>query len=85
MLAGVLLLTGWYVPLALVLLAPMITIIFCMQLFLDPTGLPVGSSIAVLELALAWLYRDYFKSVLVRRAVIAQPTIPAEDRTQLSS
>jgi hypothetical protein len=56
-----------------------------MQLFLDPAGLPVGSSIAILELALAWFYRDYFKSVLVRRAVIAHPTTGAENRTQLSS
>lgn len=84
-LAGVLLLTDWYVPLALVLLAPIITIIFCMQLFLDPAGLPVGSSIAILELALAWFYRDYFKSVLVRRAASAQTATGAENRTQLSS
>ncbi len=84
-LAGVLLLTDWYVPLALVLLVPIVTIIFCMQLFLDPAGLPVGSSIAILELALAWFYRDYFKSVLVRRAAIAQPATGAENRTQLSS
>ena len=84
-LAGVLLLIDWYVPLALVLLAPIVTIIFCMQLFLDPAGLPVGSSIAVLELALAWFYRDYFKSVLVRRAAIAQAVTGAENRIQLSS
>ena len=84
-LSGVLLLTDWYVPLALVLLAPIITIIFCMQLFLAPASLPVGSSIAVLELALAWFYRDYFKSVLVRKAAIAQPAIFAENRTHLSS
>ena len=67
--AGVLLLTSLYVPLALVLLAPIIIIIFCMQLFIDPAGLPTGTAIGVLELALAWFYRDYFKSVLVRKAV----------------
>ena len=67
--AGVLLLTNLYVPLALVLLAPIITVIFCIQLFIDPAGLPVGTAIGVLELALAWFYRGYFKSVLVRKAV----------------
>lgn len=67
--AGGLLLADWFVPLALVLLAPIIAIIFLMQLFIDPAGLPVGTGIGVLELALAWLYRDYFKHVLVRKAV----------------
>lgn len=79
-LAGVLLLTDLYVPLALVLLAPIITIILCMQLFIDPAGLPVGSVIGVLELACAWFYRDYFKSILVRKAV-AKDAIATELKT----
>lgn len=73
-LAGILLLTDFFVPLALILLAPIITIIFFMQLFLDPNGLPIGGGIAILELALAWFYRDYFESVLVSKATLEQPT-----------
>jgi hypothetical protein len=51
--AGILLLIDWYVPLALMLLAPIITIIFCMHLFINPSGLPSGIVLAGLELALA--------------------------------
>lgn len=51
--AGILLLIDWYVPLALTLLAPIITIIFCMHLFINPSGLPSGIVLAGLELALA--------------------------------
>jgi hypothetical protein len=51
--AGILLLIDWYVPLALTLLAPIITIIFCMHLFINPSGLPNGIVLAGLELALA--------------------------------
>ena len=68
--SGVLLLTGLYVPLALLLLAPIIVNIFCMHFFLNPTGLPIGIIIVVLELALAWFYRDYFKAALIQNAVI---------------
>lgn len=66
--AGILLLINYYVPLALLLLAPLIVIIFCMHLFINPAGLPIGITIVVLELILAWFYRDYFRSTLVRKA-----------------
>lgn len=66
--AGILLLTDFYVPLALLLLAPLIVIIFCMHLFINPAGLPIGVTIVILELTLAWFYKDYFRSVLVRKA-----------------
>ena len=76
--AGILLLADLYVPLALVLLAPIVTIIFCMHLFINPAGLPIGSAIAVLELVLAWFYREYFRSVLVRKAVVGDQIVKTQ-------
>lgn len=74
---GAMLLLNLYVPLALVLLAPIVVNILCFHFFLNPGELavgvyPIGVTIAVLELSLAWLYREYFQSLFVRSA-IAQP------------
>ncbi len=70
---GFMLLTNLYVPLALVLLAPIIINIFCFHLFMNPAGwvigiYPVGVTIVVAELALAWFYRQYFVGLFVRNA-----------------
>jgi uncharacterized membrane protein YphA (DoxX/SURF4 family) len=61
---GVLLLVNRFVPLALVLLAPVVVNIFAFHLFLAPDGLPVAIVVAALEIALAWANRDAFRSVL---------------------
>ena len=66
--SGVLLLAGAYVPLALVLLAPIIVNIVLLHVFLDTAGLPVAILVLVLELFLAWSYRDAFQGVLAMRA-----------------
>ncbi len=66
--SGVLLLVGIFVPLALVLLAPVIVNIVLLHLMLDPANLPLALLILVLELFLAWSYRDSFSGVLKRRA-----------------
>ncbi|HLI79775.1 MAG TPA: DoxX family protein [Candidatus Binataceae bacterium] len=58
--SGVLLLTGMMVPLALVLLAPVIVNIFMFHLFLAPAGLPLAIVVVVLELVLAWMHRDVY-------------------------
>jgi uncharacterized membrane protein YphA (DoxX/SURF4 family) len=62
--AGVLLLAGRYVPLALTLLAPLVVNIVLFHAFLAPEGLPVAILVLVLELFLAWAYRDAFQGVL---------------------
>ncbi|HXG43906.1 MAG TPA: DoxX family membrane protein [Gemmatimonadales bacterium] len=62
--AGVLLLAGRYVPLALTLLAPLVVNIVLFHAFLAPGGLPVAILVLVLELFLAWAYRDAFQGVL---------------------
>ena len=66
--AGVLLLAGILVPFALTILAPIIVNIVLFHIFLDPAGMPVAILVLVLEVFLAWAYRDSFKGVLSLRA-----------------
>ncbi len=66
--AGVLLLAGLYVPLALVLLAPIVVNIVLLHVFLDTGGLPMGILILVLQVFLAWAYRDSWVGILDMRA-----------------
>lgn len=65
---GVLLLLGMYVPLALVVLAPIILNILLFHLVLAPGGLPMAIVLTGIELFLAWSYKDSFKGVLVQAA-----------------
>lgn len=65
---GLLLLSGRFVPLALVLLAPVIVNIVAFHVFLDPEATAMTLALAALEIALAWAYRDAFVGVLDARA-----------------
>lgn len=69
--AGVLLLLGVYVPFALTLLAPLVVNIVLFHVFLAPEGLPVAILVLVLEVFLAWAYREAFRGVLQARALPA--------------
>ena len=85
---GFLLLTNLYVPLALVLLAPITVNIFCFHLFMNPArwviGIyPVGVTIVVAQLALAWFYKEYFRSLFVRNATTQIP--PLESLSTIES
>ena len=66
--AGIFLLAGILVPLALTLLAPVVVNIVLFHVFLDPAGMPIAIVVLVLEVFLAWGYRDSFKGVLDLRA-----------------
>ncbi len=66
--AGIFLLAGILVPLALTLLAPIVVNIVLFHVFLDPAGMPIAILVLVLEVFLAWGYRDSFKGVLDLRA-----------------
>jgi hypothetical protein len=66
--AGIFLLAGILVPLALTLLAPVVVNIVLFHVFLDPAGMPIAILVLVLEVFLAWGYRDSFKGVLDLRA-----------------
>lgn len=61
---AVLLLTGRFVPLALVILSPIIINIFFVHLFLDRTGLPVAIFLVLANVFLAYWHRDAFKPLL---------------------
>ncbi|MGI5501292.1 DoxX family membrane protein [Lentzea sp. CA-135723] len=65
--AGLFLLTGRFVPLALALLAPMIVNIVLYHVFLETEGLAIGLFVTVAEIGLAWAYRDKFRPMLQAR------------------
>jgi uncharacterized membrane protein YphA (DoxX/SURF4 family) len=61
--SGALLLSGLMVPLALVLLAPIIVNIVAFHVFLAPGGLPLAAVVTILEIILAWQYREAFRAL----------------------
>lgn len=63
---GIFLLTGYYVPLGLVILAPVVVNILLFHIFLDPAGLALAIVVFVLELYLGLVaYRSAFGKILV--------------------
>jgi uncharacterized membrane protein YphA (DoxX/SURF4 family) len=67
--AGLMLLSGRFVPLGLTLLAPVIVNILGFHLFLAQGGLGLPVVVLALELYLAWAYRDAFAPMLRMRSV----------------
>src|SRR6058998_1069741 len=67
-LVGALLLLNRFVPLALALIAPIIVGIVTFHIFLAPSGMMPAAVVLVLELYLAWAYRDAFRPMLAPRA-----------------
>ena len=67
--AGALLLANRFVPLALVVLAPVIVNIVLVHLLLAPEGLGIALLTLALELYLAWVHRRAFASLLAARSV----------------
>ncbi|MYA07246.1 MAG: DoxX family protein [Holophagales bacterium] len=65
---GVLLILGVFVPLALVVLAPVALNILLFHVFLEPSGVPIGLFAVVLGLYLAHQHRESFSGVLQRKA-----------------
>jgi hypothetical protein len=66
-LAGVLLLTHRFVPLALALLAPVIVNIVAFHAFLAPEGMVMTLVVLALQLYLAWTYRAAYRPMLGMR------------------
>ncbi len=58
-LCGLLLLIGAFVPLALIVLAPIILNIFLLHAFVAPDGLPIAIVIGLLEVYLAFFAKPY--------------------------
>jgi hypothetical protein len=65
--AGALLLSNRFVPLALTLLAPIVVNIVAFHAVLAPQGLAVALVVMALEIYLAAVHRDAFRSVLAIR------------------
>jgi len=67
--AGTLLLSNRFVPLALALLAPNVVNILAFHAFLAPAGVGLALFVLILEVYLAWAYRDAYRPMLAARAV----------------
>ncbi len=67
---GIALVAGRFVPLALVILAPIIVNIFFVHTFLDRSGLPVAIFVVLVELFLAYAYRKSYTALFVPKAAI---------------
>lgn len=68
--AGALLLSNRFVPLALVIVAPLLVNIAAFHLFYAPSGLGVAAVLLGAELSLAWKHRSAFAPMLVARAAV---------------
>lgn len=60
---GLLLLSGMFVPLALVVLAPIVIHIFLVHVFLEPSGLPIALVIGLLLTYLSFFAEPYASRV----------------------
>lgn len=61
---GLALLTGRFVPLALVVLAPVTLNILLFHVVLAPAGMGMAVVLTVLQIYLMWAYRDAFAAVV---------------------
>jgi putative oxidoreductase len=64
LICGILLVVGRFVPLALVILSPIILNILMVHLFLDRSGLPVAIFLVLANIFIAYYYRDRFEPLL---------------------
>lgn len=71
-LAGLLLLGNRFVPLALIVLAPIVVQIAAFHLFLAPASLAMAGFLVVAEAYLAWTHRVAFQGVLAATPAAAR-------------
>lgn len=64
---GALLLANRFVPLALVLIGPVIVNIICYHVFLNPSGAPLAGLVTVLWLIVFYGKRQYFSGIFIQR------------------
>ena len=67
-LGGALLLVNRFVPLALVLLGPVIVNILLYHLFLNPAGIALAIAVTILWFIVFYGHRQYFSGIFVQRA-----------------
>jgi putative oxidoreductase len=68
---GALLLSNFFVPLALIVISPVVLHIFLAHVFIDQGGLIMGSAILVMHLFLMCKYWTFFKGCLVKKAKLS--------------
>jgi putative oxidoreductase len=64
LLCGIAFVTGYFVPLATVVIAPIIVNIFMFHAFIDRTGLPVAIFLVIANIFVAYYYRDRYAGLL---------------------
>src|SRR5262245_41922265 len=69
--AGALLLINRFVPLALVLIGPVIFNILMYHLLMNPSGIGLGLVVTVLWFIVFYAYRQYFSGIFVQKATPA--------------
>lgn len=67
---GVALVSGFFVPLALVIIAPVVINIFLVHSLLAPEGLPIAVVLTLFTAFLAYAYRKSYTPLFVPRAAI---------------
>jgi uncharacterized membrane protein YphA (DoxX/SURF4 family) len=65
--AGLLLLTNFYAPLATVLIAPVLVGITTIHLFLNPAGIPMMIFLHVLHGIIAYGYKENYKGLFAKK------------------
>jgi uncharacterized membrane protein YphA (DoxX/SURF4 family) len=70
--AGLMLVAGRFVPLALAILAPIVVNIVGFHLFLAPSGMVLPLAVLVAEIYLAWTYRAAFAPMLRARTPLPE-------------
>lgn len=68
LLVGILLVVNRFVPLALVLIAPVVVNIVAFHLFLDPSGIVIALVVLALEVYLVWAYRHAYRQMFAAHA-----------------
>ena len=64
LLCGIAFVSGYFVPLATIVIAPIIVNIFFFHAFVDTSGLPVAVFLVLANIFLAYANRDKFKPLL---------------------
>jgi uncharacterized membrane protein YphA (DoxX/SURF4 family) len=67
LLCGLALISGWFVPLATVVIFPVAVNIFMVHLVLEPAGLPVAIFVILADLFLAYACRQHYRALFSRK------------------
>lgn len=66
LIGGLLLLTGFFVPMGLILLAPIILVILAFHIFLAPEGNAMAIILCLISIYLAWLNKKSFAPLFIK-------------------